>query len=117
MPSPLVVTNGELGGDQDSEKRDGREAGEISVALFYKLQTTMHAILVPVPSALRMFCVAAFLDDNILVYNVTTVRAEPDGGIVAPVIQILTPLPSHFGYLPPPKAVIGGELETRTRVD
>ncbi len=67
----------------------------------------MHAIIVPAPSALRMFCVAALFDDNVLVYNVATVRAEPDWGVVAPVIQVRTPLPSHFGYLPPPKAVFG----------
>ncbi len=60
----------------------------------------MHAILVPVHPAVRMFFYAALFDDNVLVYNVATVRAEPDWGIVAPVIQIWTPFPSHFGYLP-----------------
>ncbi len=60
----------------------------------------MHAILVPVHPAVRMFFYAALFDDNVLVYNVATVRAGPDWGIVAPVIQIWTPFPSHFGYLP-----------------
>ncbi len=91
---------GGVGGDQGCEKRNGGETGGVSVVLLYKLQTTMHAVLVPVHPALRMFFYAALFDDNVLVYNVATVRAESDWGIVAPVIQIWTPFPSHFGYLP-----------------
>ncbi len=60
----------------------------------------MHAILVPVHPAVRMFFYAALFDDNVLVYNVATVRAEPDWGIVAPVIQIWTPFPSHLVISP-----------------
>jgi len=47
-----------------------------------------------------MFFYAAFLDDNVLIYHVATVWAVPDWGVVAPVIQVWTPFPSHFGYLP-----------------
>ena len=67
----------------------------------------MHAVLVPVHPALRMFFYTALLDDNVRVYHFTTLWAEPDWGVVAPVIQVVTPLPSHFGYLPPPKAGFG----------
>jgi hypothetical protein len=77
----------------------------------------MHAMLVPVLSALRMFCVAAFLEDNVLVYHFAAVRTVPDGGVRAPVIHVLAQSPSHFGYLLRPKRLSGGGLETRTRVD
>jgi len=77
----------------------------------------MHAILVPVPSALRMFCVAAFLEDNVLVYHFTTAWAVPDWGVGASVIHVLAQSPLHVGYLPRLKRLWGGELETRTRVD
>ncbi|MFQ6674596.1 MAG: hypothetical protein ACE5GH_07425, partial [Fidelibacterota bacterium] len=90
----------------------------IDAALLDKLQTTMYAILVPVHPPLRMFFYAAFFEDNILVYHFATHRAVPDGGVVAPVIQVRTLLPSHFGYLPNPKRLSAGTgNETRTRVD
>ena len=98
-----------------SGEGDGRETGAASVALLDKLQTTMHAIIVPVHPALRMFFYAASLDDNVRVYHFATAWAEPDWGVVAPVIHVLTPLPSHFGYLPNPKRLSGGTRnETRT---
>jgi len=68
---------------------DGRETEPVSVTLLDKLQTTMHAILVPVHPPLRMFCVAAFLE----------VRAPPDGGVRAPVIKVSTSCPWYFGYI------------------
>ena len=78
---------------------DGKETEPVSVTLLDKLQTTMHAILVPVHPPLRMFCVAAFLEDNVLVYHFATVRAPPDGGVRAPVIKVSTSCPWYFGYI------------------
>jgi len=78
---------------------DGRETEPVSVTLLDKLQTTMHAILVPVHPPLRMFCVAAFLEDNVLVYHLATVRAPPDGGVRAPVIKVSTSCSWYFGYI------------------
>ena len=62
----------------------------VGAALLDKLLTTMHAILVPITPPLRMLCFAAFLEDNVLVYHFATHRAVPDGGVVAPVIQVWT---------------------------
>jgi len=62
----------------------------IGAALLDKLLTTMHAMLVPVTPPLRMLCFAAFLEDNVLVYHFATHRAETDGGVVAPMIQVWT---------------------------
>ena len=78
---------------------DGRETEPVSVTLLDKLQTTMHAILVPVHPPLRMFCVAAFLEDNVLVYHFAAHRAVTDGGIVASVITVSTSCPWYFGYI------------------
>ena len=94
-------------GDQGGTAGDGGEAGAVGITLLDKLQTTMHAMLVPVLSSHRMFYVAAFLEDNVRVYHFATLWAEPDWGVVAPVIHVVTPLPSHFDYLPPPKARFG----------
>ncbi len=77
----------------------GRSTPMIDVALRYKLQTTLHAILVPVHPALRMFVVAAFLGGNVHVYRFPTIRAVPDWGVRAPVIQVSTLFPLHCDYL------------------
>ncbi len=50
----------------------GRSTPVIDVVLHHKLRTTMHAILVPVHPALRMFVVAAFLGGNVHVYRFPT---------------------------------------------
>jgi len=42
-----------------------------------------------------MFFFAAFLDDNVRAYHLTTVRAVPDWGVGAPVIQVRTPFSLH----------------------
>jgi len=60
----------------------------------------MHAIRVSVHPALRMFFVAACLGRSVRVYHFATVRAVPDWGVGAPVVQVWTPFPSHCGYLP-----------------
>ncbi len=59
----------------------------------------MLAVLVPALSAHRMFCVAAFLEDNVLVYHFAAHRAVTDGGIVASVITVSTSCPWYFGYI------------------
>lgn len=65
------------------------------VALLDELRTAIHAISVPTPPALHMFFFAAFLDDNVRAYHLTTVRAVPDWGVGAPVIQVRTPFSLH----------------------
>jgi hypothetical protein len=77
----------------------GRSAPMVDVVLLHKLQTIMHAILVPVHPALRMFVVAAFLGGNVNVYRFPTIRAVPDWGVRAPVIHVSTPFPLDFHYL------------------
>lgn len=74
-----------------------RQAERINIALDDKLYTTMDAIMASVHPAFRMFFFAAFLDDNVLVYHFATARAIADLGVVAPVIQVRTPFPSHAG--------------------
>ena len=69
------------------------------VALRYQLQTTIHAILVHVHPAVRMFFVAAFLGENVRVYRFATVRAVADWGIGTSVIHVWTPIPSHCDTL------------------
>ncbi len=81
---------GGVRGNQGGTAGVGGEARAVSVTLLYKLQTTMHAILVPVHPPLRMFFYAAFLNENLRVYHFATVRAPPDGGVRAPVIKVST---------------------------
>jgi hypothetical protein len=71
----------------------------VSVVLLHKLETTMHAILVPVHPALGMFIVAAYPGENVRVYHFATARAVTDWGVRAPVIHVSTPFPLHCDYL------------------
>jgi len=65
-------------------------------------------MLVPVLSAHRMFYVAAFLEDNVLVYHFAAVRTVPDWGVGAFVIHVWTQFPSHLVISPrdPPVDVL-----------
>ena len=81
-----------------NENRGGTAGdGGLRVALLDKLQTTMDAIMTPVHPAFRMFLFAAFFNDDVRVYHFATAWAIPDQGIVAPVVQVRTPFPSHVG--------------------
>lgn len=48
------------------------------VTLPHELHTTIGAILVPVPPALRMLLVAAFIDAKVRVYHFATLYAVTD---------------------------------------
>jgi hypothetical protein len=79
----------------------------------------MHAILVPITPPLRMLCFAAFLEDNVLIYHFAAHRAVPDGGVVAPVIQIRTRFPFHgdfiFSFQGDPLSIIPNHRSKNTK--
>lgn len=91
----LSTSEDGLEGNQGGTAADRRQAGGINIGLHNKLCTTMDAIMASVHPAFCMFFFAAFLDDNVRVYHFATAWAIPDHGVVAPVVQIRTPFPSH----------------------